>query len=101
LSATQSSSIPSGRWLYDVEITAANGIKTRVVEGVVTITPEITKQGFSTTPNNNINSISDIDDIDIITYGKLDGSVLVYKSATNKWTSTKILDSQYMDGGEF
>jgi hypothetical protein len=29
------------------------------------------------------------------------GSVLVYKTTTNKWTSTTTLDAQNMDGGEF
>jgi hypothetical protein len=43
LSASTSSSIPAGRWLYDVEITSPSGTKTRVVEGIVTITPEITR----------------------------------------------------------
>jgi hypothetical protein len=43
LSASNSSVIPAGRWLYDVEITSASGTKTRVVEGIVTITPQITQ----------------------------------------------------------
>mgnify|MGYP003704377279 FL=1 len=43
LSATVSSSIPAGRWLYDVEITSPSGGKTRVVEGIVTLTPQITQ----------------------------------------------------------
>ena len=43
LPAETSSSIPAGRWLYDVEITSPSGTKTRVVEGIVTITPEITR----------------------------------------------------------
>jgi len=43
LSASDSSAIPAGRWLYDVEITSASGSKTRVVEGIVTITPQITQ----------------------------------------------------------
>jgi hypothetical protein len=43
LSNTQSSAIPAGRWLYDVEITSPSGTKTRVVEGIVTVTPEITR----------------------------------------------------------
>jgi hypothetical protein len=30
-----------------------------------------------------------------------DGSVLVYKTNTNKWTSTTTLNAQNMDGGEF
>lgn len=43
LTAVQSESIPPGRWLYDVEITSASGVKTRVVEGIVTVTPQITQ----------------------------------------------------------
>lgn len=29
------------------------------------------------------------------------GSVLVYKTNTNKWTSTLLLDQQHMEGGEY
>lgn len=43
LTAAQSEAIPPGRWLYDVEITSLSGTKTRVVEGIVTVTPQITK----------------------------------------------------------
>jgi hypothetical protein len=43
LSPGQSESIPSGRWLYDVEITSPSGSKTRVVEGIVTVNPQITQ----------------------------------------------------------
>lgn len=43
LTPTQSEAIPAGRWLYDVEITSASGTKTRVVEGIVTINPQITQ----------------------------------------------------------
>lgn len=43
LTATQSELIPAGRWLYDVEITSSTGAKTRVVEGIVTVTPQITQ----------------------------------------------------------
>ena len=43
LAAAQSSVIPAGRWIYDVEITSPTGAKTRVVEGIVTITPQITQ----------------------------------------------------------
>lgn len=32
---------------------------------------------------------------------KTNGSVLVYKQNTNKWTSTTTLDAQNMEGGEF
>ncbi len=46
LSAAASSAIKAGRYLYDVEITSSSGgtsITTRVIEGVITITPQITK----------------------------------------------------------
>ena len=43
LSAADSEEIPPGRYLYDVEITSNLNIKTRVVEGIVTITPQITQ----------------------------------------------------------
>lgn len=48
-----------------------------------------------------VNSISDIGDVDTVTEGKLDGSVLVYKLSTNKWTSTTLLSQQRIDAGEF
>lgn len=43
LSAADSNNIPPGRYLYDVEITSTTGGKTRVVEGIVTVTPQITQ----------------------------------------------------------
>jgi hypothetical protein len=43
LDSDQSSAIPAGRWLYDVEITSQSGTKTRVVEGIVTVNPQITQ----------------------------------------------------------
>ncbi len=43
LTDTQSQAIPAGRWLYDVEIRSSSGSVTRVVEGIVTINPQITQ----------------------------------------------------------
>jgi hypothetical protein len=43
LTAAQSELITPGRYLYDVEITSSGGAKRRVVEGIVTITPQITQ----------------------------------------------------------
>lgn len=44
LSAEVSTTIPAGRYLYDIEITnTVSSAKTRVLEGTVTVTPEITK----------------------------------------------------------
>lgn len=46
-----------------------------------------------------LDSVSQIGDVDTGTLGN--GSVLVYKTTTNKWTSTTTLDAQNMEGGEF
>ena len=44
LTAANSELIPPGRWLYDVEITqGATGPRKRVLEGIVTVTPQITQ----------------------------------------------------------
>lgn len=44
LTSSESGAIPPGRYLYDIEITqTSSGIKTRVIEGIVTITPQITQ----------------------------------------------------------
>lgn len=42
LSSAQTAAIPSGRYVYDVEISDGS-IVTRVAEGIVTVTPEVTK----------------------------------------------------------
>jgi hypothetical protein len=46
-----------------------------------------------------VESVSNIADVDTTT--KINGSVLVFKTTTNKWTSTTTLDAQNMEGGEF
>jgi hypothetical protein len=46
-----------------------------------------------------VESISNIADVDTTT--KINGSVLVFKTTTNKWTSTTSLDAQDMEGGFF
>jgi hypothetical protein len=43
LSDEQSSEIKPGRYLYDIEISSNIGERLRVVEGIVLVTPEITK----------------------------------------------------------
>lgn len=46
-----------------------------------------------------VTTLSGASDVDtsVIT----DGSVLVYKESTSKWTSTTQLNQQFMDAGEF
>lgn len=48
-----------------------------------------------------LESLDSVGDIDVTTNGKTNGSVLVYRTTTNKWTSTTTLDAQNMEGGEF
>lgn len=48
-----------------------------------------------------VTTLNELSDVDVITQGTQDGSVLVYKTQTNKWTSTLLLNQQYMEGGEF
>jgi len=48
-----------------------------------------------------LESLGSVGDVDTSTNGKVNGSILVYKTTTNKWTSTTTLDAQNMEGGEF
>ena len=42
MTSANTSSLTAGRALYDLLITDSSGVKTRVVEGIVTILPNIT-----------------------------------------------------------
>ena len=46
-----------------------------------------------------VTRISAADDVDSTTLA--DGSVLVYQTSTNKWTSGTLLNQQTIDAGEF
>ena len=48
-----------------------------------------------------LESLDSVGDVDVLTNGKVNGSVLVYKTTTNKWTSTTTLEAQNVEGGEF
>ena len=48
-----------------------------------------------------VESMSNITDVDVTTNGKLNGSLLVYRTITNKWTASTTLDAQNLEGGEF
>lgn len=43
LTDAQTSALKSGRYVYDIEIVDTSSVVTRVLEGIVTITPEVTK----------------------------------------------------------
>lgn len=64
-------------------------VNTGPVKNVVSV-------GVQGPPGADIYNSNDFDMTDL-----KDGSVLVYKETTNKWTSTTTLDAQNMEGGEF
>ena len=41
--ATQTAAIAAGSYVYDLEITSAGSIKTRLVQGKITVSPEVTR----------------------------------------------------------
>jgi hypothetical protein len=43
MSRVMTANIEAGRYVYDVEITSAANTRSRLVEGLVTITPEVTR----------------------------------------------------------
>lgn len=55
--------------------------------------------GSSLTNPQSVESLSAIGNVDTTTLNN--GALLVYKTNTNKWTSTTTLDAQNMEGGEF
>ena len=43
MSANNTSAVPAGRYLYDVEVTNPSGVVSRIIEGIVTVTPQVTR----------------------------------------------------------
>ena len=43
LNATTTNALKAGRYVYDVELTDSTSIKSRILEGIVTVTPEVTR----------------------------------------------------------
>lgn len=43
LNSATTSNIKAGRYLYDVKMTDTANVVTRVVEGIITVTPQVTK----------------------------------------------------------
>lgn len=60
---------------------------------------EVIAVGIQGPAGSAITTLGNISDIDAST--KTEGSLLVYKVNTQKWTSTTTLDAQNMEGGEF
>lgn len=57
--------------------------------------PQVGIQGLSAS-NAKLEQIQNVDASDLN-----EGSVLVYRVVTNKWTSTTTLDAQNMEGGHY
>lgn len=83
-----------------------------MADTTVTLEPEqsftvVTQQESLTTTTSTLSnpavveSLDFVGDVDMATNGKANGSVLVYRTTTNKWTSTTNLDAQNMEGGFF
>jgi hypothetical protein len=43
LSAAQTANIVAGRYVYDVVVTSPSNVTSRIIEGIVTVTPRVTK----------------------------------------------------------
>jgi len=43
LTSNQTSNLTAGRYVYDVELTSSSNVVSRIVEGIVTVTPEVTR----------------------------------------------------------
>lgn len=43
MTANATGSITAGRYVYDVEVEDASGTRSRIVEGIVTVTPQVTR----------------------------------------------------------
>lgn len=89
--------------------TAIESDNTQTASGSLTTTTTVT----DTTNSGSVTSVgiqgesgaaaplSDNIEVDIVSEGLQNGSVLVYKTATSKWVSTRDLNLQNMDAGEF
>lgn len=40
---TQTSALSSNNFVYDLEITSSSNVKTRLIQGIVTVSPEVTR----------------------------------------------------------
>lgn len=43
LTATETAALAAGRYVYDLEMVSSGGVVTRLLEGVVTVSPEVTR----------------------------------------------------------
>jgi hypothetical protein len=77
-------------------ITATTGTGSVLSDGGL---PLVIEASSLLNPGGAVESMSDIGNVDTTTLNN--GAVLVYRTTTNRWTSTTTLDAQNMEGGEF
>jgi len=77
------------------KVTSTNAFTASVIPADNPVVPTVGIQG----PSGASTTIETISNVEAA--NAENGSVLVYKTNTNKWTSTRTLDLQVMEGGEF
>lgn len=75
----------------------ADDIYVTVQEESSTTVTTVGEQGLSSTTGN----VEDIANVDTITNGLLDGSLLIYSTATAKWVAGTLLEKQEITGGHY
>jgi len=75
-----------------------------IIDNSPTVTATVVDPNLTLSSSNLANpavlqSMSDIGNVDTTLLE--DGSVLVYQTITNKWTSTRLLNKQNVEAGEF
>lgn len=43
MTSANTANVKAGRYLYDLVMTDTGGVKTRVIEGIITVTPQVTR----------------------------------------------------------
>lgn len=43
MTSANTANVKAGRYLYDLLMTDTSGVKTRVIEGIITVTPQVTR----------------------------------------------------------
>ena len=76
-------------------VTPDQSLSVAVSEGVITLAAS------NATNPAVVESVSSIADVDVTTNGMLNGSILVYRTTTNKWTASTTLDAQDLEGGAY
>jgi hypothetical protein len=85
--------------MSDITASVSNGstVSASIASTSGTTVQAVGIQGLSASQT----GIAGISDVDLITNGVQHGSILVYQATTSLWTSSNLLDSQNMEGGEF